>query len=114
MQIKNLVFPLLLLPFLCALTIALVREYPRYRKRTAGAEGRVLRVRWERAGSRGSRAALPDVEFLDSRGQRFEFHSRIGAGWNPWPPGSGVQVFYDPEDPTNAEIKPTRVMVLIV
>jgi hypothetical protein len=57
---------------------------------------------------------LPDTEFLDSRGQRIEFHCRIGASWNPWPAESSVQVFYDPEDPTNAEIKPTRGMVLFV
>jgi hypothetical protein len=113
MQIKNLMFPLLLLLFLCALTIGLVREYLPFRRRTASAEGRVLRVRWER-GRRGSRVAFPDIEFLDSRGQRIEFHSRIGASWNPRPAGSSVQVFYDPEDPTNAEIKPTRGMVLFL
>ena len=51
---------------------------------------------------------------MDSRGQRIEFHSRIGASWNPWPTGSTVQVFYEPEDPTNAEIKPTCEMILFM
>jgi hypothetical protein len=51
---------------------------------------------------------------VDSRGQRVEFHSRIGSSWNPWPAGSTVQVFYDPEDSPNAEIKPTYGMILFM
>jgi hypothetical protein len=46
---------------------------------------------------------MPEIEFLDSGGQRIEFHSCIVASWNPWPAGSSVQVFYAPQDPTNAE-----------
>jgi hypothetical protein len=104
--------PVLFLLFLGFLTIHLVREYQRSRMRTASAEGKVLRVRWE-WGGRGGPVAMPEIECLDSRGQRIEFHSGFGASWNPWPAGSSVQVFYDPEDPTNAEIKPTRGLVLL-
>jgi Protein of unknown function (DUF3592) len=111
-EIKNLIF-ILVLSFLGFVTFHLVREYQRSRRRTARAEGRVLRVRWERGG-KGGRVAMPEIEFLDSRGQRMEFRSRIGASWNPWPAGSSVQVFYDPEDPTNAAIKPTLGMVLLL
>ena len=66
------------------------------------------------AGGKGGRVAVPEIEFLDSRGQRIEFQSHLGSSWNTWPAGSSVQVFYDPDDPTNAEIKPTRGMVLFV
>jgi hypothetical protein len=44
-EIKNLVMPLLLLPFLCALTIGLVREYQRSRRRTAS-DTTLLRCHW--------------------------------------------------------------------
>jgi Protein of unknown function (DUF3592) len=57
---------------------------------------------------------MPEIEFLDSGGQRIEFHSCIVASWNPWPAGSSVQVFYAPQDPTNAELKATRGVVLFV
>jgi hypothetical protein len=58
----------------------------------------------------GTNVRRPEVEFVDCRGQRVAFHSRSGASWNPWPEGSIVRVFYDPEDPTNAEIEPTAGM----
>jgi Protein of unknown function (DUF3592) len=107
---RNLIFILVLL-FWGYLMILLVREYQRSRRRTASAEGKVLRVRWE--WRRRGWVAMPDIEFLDSHGQRIEFRSRTGASWNPWPEGSSVRVFYDPEDPTNAAIKPTLGMVLL-
>src|SRR5262249_31609017 len=97
---------------ICALVAAtpLFEEYRRSRKRTATAQGKVLRLRF--GGLLGTNVRRPEIEFVDSRGQRFEFHSSMGASWNPWPEGSSVQVFYDPEDPTNAEIKPSGGLIL--
>jgi len=109
LEIKNLLIPALLL--ICA--IALFRQYRRSRRRTATAPGKVLRVRFGRL-RLGTNVPRPEIEFVDSRGQRIEFHSRIGASWNPWPAGSTVQVFYDPQDPTNAEVKPTCGMILLM
>src|SRR5262249_38168373 len=102
-DIEKLLIPLLILGFLI---IPLLQEYQRSRRRTATAQGKVLRVRFGRL-HLGTNVPKPEIEFVDSRGQRVEFHSRIGSSWNPWPAGSTVQLFYDPEDPTNAEIKPT-------
>jgi hypothetical protein len=112
-EIKNLLIPVLFGLSLGFLTIGFVREYRRSRRRTARAEGKVLGVRWE-SGGKGGKVAVPEIEFPDSRGQRIKFQSRLRSSWNPWPAGSRVQVFYDPEHPTNAEIKPTRGMVLFV
>jgi hypothetical protein len=109
-EIKNLLIPVLLLGFLI---ICFFREYQRSRRRTATAQGKVLRVRFGRL-HLGTNVPRPEIEFVDSRGQRFEFHSRNGGSWNPWPAGSTVRVFYDPEDPTNAEIKPTGGMILFL
>jgi hypothetical protein len=107
-DIKKLLIPALVLGYL---TIYCLREYRRSRRRTAIAQGKVLRVRFGRL-HLGTNVPRPEIEFVDSRGQRVGFHSRIGTSSNPWPRGSTVQVFYDPEDPTNAEIKPTRTIVL--
>jgi hypothetical protein len=112
-EIKNLLIPVLFVLSLGFLTIGFVRGYRRSRRRTARAEGKVLGVRWE-SGGKGGKVAVPEIEFPDSRGQRIKFQSRLRSSWNPWPAGSRVQVFYDPEHPTNAEIKPTRGMVLFV
>jgi hypothetical protein len=109
LEIKNLLIPALFLVW----AIVVFRQYQRSRRRTAAAQGKVLRVRFGRL-HLGTNVPRPEIEFVDSRGQRVEFHSRIGASWNPWPAGSTVQVFYDPEDPTNAEVKPTRGMVLFM
>ncbi|HLH98703.1 MAG TPA: DUF3592 domain-containing protein [Xanthobacteraceae bacterium] len=92
------------LVFFLFLAILFFREYRRSKKRIAFARGRVLRVR---IGNRGVRE--PEVEFWDLRGQRVEFIGG-GASWNTWPEGSTVQVFYDPENPTNASIEPTAGM----
>jgi hypothetical protein len=108
-DIKKFLIPALVLGFL---TVHFLREYRRSRRRTASARGKVLRVRFGRL-RLGTNVPRPEIEFVDSRGQRVEFHSRNGASWNPWPAGSSVQVFYDPEDPTNAEIKPARPIVLL-
>jgi len=91
--------------------IAFFRGYLRSRRRTAAAQGKVLRVRFGRL-HLGTNVPRPEIEFVDSRGQRIEFHSQQGASWNPWPAGSTVQVYYDPEDPTNAEIKTTLGVIL--
>jgi hypothetical protein len=91
--------------------IVLFRNYLRSRRRTATAQGTVLAVRF---GRQPTKVQRPEIEFVDSRGQKFKFHSLIGASWNPWPAGSTVQVFYDPKDPTNAEIKPTAGMIVFV
>jgi hypothetical protein len=110
-QIENVLFAL---PFLAVLTVGLVRllrEYLRFRRRTANAQGKVLRVRFGPL-HLGTNVPRPEIEFVDLRGQRVKFHSRIGASWNPWPKGSSVQVSYDPEDPTNAEIKLTLGLIL--
>ena len=109
-EITKLLIPIL---FLCFLTINLFKQYERSRRRTATAQGRVLRVRLGRL-HLGTNVPRPEIEFVDSRGQRVEFHSRLGASWNPFPEGSTVQVFYDPEDPTNAEIEPTGGMILFM
>jgi hypothetical protein len=105
-EVKNLLIPVL---FLGLFAIKLFREYRRSRRRTAFARGEVLRVRFGRL-HLGMNVPKPEIEFVDCRGQRVEFHSRSGASWNPWPAGSIVRVFYDPEDPTNAEIEPTAGM----
>src|SRR5215471_8940707 len=107
-DIKNLFIPVLFLGFL---TIPLCREYLRSRRRSATAQGKVLRVRFGRL-HLGVNVPRPEIEFVDSRGQRVEFHSRNGASSNPWPAGSIVRVRYDPEDPTNAEIQPTVGAIL--
>lgn len=109
LEIKN----LLILALFLVSAIVLFRQYQRFRRRTATAQGKVLRVRFGRL-HLGTNVPRPEIEFVDSRGQRVEFHSRIGASWNPWPAGSTVQVFYDPEDPLNAEIEPTCGMILFV
>ena len=83
--------------------VGVVDEYRCSRKRTATAQGKVLRVRFGRM-HLGTNVRRPEIEFFDSRGQRHEFHSRQGGSPNPWPVGSTVEVFYDPDDPSNAEI----------
>ena len=82
----------------------IIRERKRAKKRTATASGTVLRtsvgkLQW------GVNVPKPHVEFADAHGKTFEFHSRVGASWNPWPVGSRVVVGYDPDDPTNAELQ---------
>jgi hypothetical protein len=105
-EIQKLLIPALFLVFL---SIKRAREYRRSKRRTAFARGKVLRVRFQRP-HLGVNVPRPEVEFWDLRGQRVEFHSGTGASWNPWPEGSTVRVFYEPEDPTNAEIEPTAGM----
>ena len=87
----------------------LVREYKRAQKRTATATGLVLCVRLGKL-HWGANVPTPEVEFKDSRGQKFVFHSSSGASWNPWPAGSSVDVFYDPNDPANAELLSARTV----
>jgi hypothetical protein len=79
------------------------------KKRTATATGKVLSVRFGKL-HWGTNVPKPEIEFFDAHGQRFEFHASSGASWNPWPVGSNVEVFYDPNDPDNADIEPTQGM----
>jgi hypothetical protein len=89
--------------------VVFFHQYQHAKKRTATAQGTVLRVRYGPI-RLGVNVKRPEIEFVDSRGQRHEFHCRKGASWNPWPAGSTVEVFYDPDDPSNAEIKSTIEM----
>jgi len=110
LEIKYLLIPALFFVFWAFVSF---RQYQAFKRRTATAQGKVLRVRFGRL-HLGTNVPKPEIEFVDSHGRRVEFHSSNGASWNPWPVGSTVQVFYDPEDPTNAEIKPTRGMTLFM
>jgi hypothetical protein len=64
-EIKNLLIPVL---FLGYLTFTLFRQYQRSRKRTATAQGKVLRVRFGRL-HLGTNVPRPEIEFVDLRGQ---------------------------------------------
>jgi Protein of unknown function (DUF3592) len=108
-DLRNLLIPALALG---SLAIALFWGYWRSRKRTATAQGTVLRVKF--GWNQRVNVPRPIVEFEDLHGQRFEFESGNGASWNPWPEGSSVRVRYDPADPTNAEIELTAGFVVPV
>ena len=87
------------------------RAYKCGQTRTTSATGIVRDVRLGKL-HWGTNVPKPVVEFIDGNGQTHEFHSSMGASWNPWPVGSRVEVFYNPEDPKNAEIQATRGMIV--
>ena len=93
--------------------VQIIRNASRSRRRTAIANGVVLRH-----AMRGwnPRVPCPDVEFIDKNGIRHEFQSGNGASWDEWPVGSRVEVSYDPNDPSNAELSSgeTRGLMLVM
>ena len=84
-----------------------IRRIVRARRRTARTAGRVVRVTMRRT---WPNTPSPDVQFLDSVGDRREFSSSAGTSWDQWPVGAQVDVSFDPKDPSNAELSSAELL----
>jgi len=92
--------------------VQVIQGYRLYKKRTATTTGRALAVRFGKL-HMGTNVPKTEIAFFDSLGRRYVFHSSVGASWISWP--DQVEVWYDPGDPTNAEIKiPESVIFFLV
>ncbi|MDO1451473.1 DUF3592 domain-containing protein [Rhodocytophaga aerolata] len=79
------------------------------------ASGRVIEVRKDRS-SKGGRTFYPIVEFIDQQGKSIRFNSSFSSSPPAYEVGELVEVYYDYNNPYQAEIKgffPQWLAVLI-
>ena len=60
-------------------------------------------------GFRNTTTYYPIIAFQDASGQNFQVDSAEGAIWKAYKIGETLEIFYDPRNPTNAEIKNNRL-----
>ncbi len=85
----------------CGLFIISTREFLAVAK---GTDGSVVRLEYERSGSKSGGSYYPIVRFLLRTGETIEFSSSVGSNPPSYRRGEPVRVLYDPTAPESAEI----------